>query len=181
MWISEHHPRLLKKELRPTCKLMNHPRWMFHPVPDHHNKETQVWHLAPRIHEDPERNQTASNLRGELQNKRPRTHQGHHPLPHLRVNPRYNRQHLYPHKGDQVCHPVPKRLDDHRLYHQSGWDHNKIDPQTRHLIQGSQVCHLVPKDHRRSVILDNVALDREHIDRQNQIGQEKETEVGPHQ
>ena len=68
-------PTAAEERTATTCKLMNHPRWMFHPVPDHHNKETQVWHLAPRIHKDPERNQTASNLRGEPQNKRPQTHQ----------------------------------------------------------------------------------------------------------
>ena len=64
-------------------------------------KGIQVCHLAPRIHEDPERNQTVNDPRVEPPNRRPQTHQNHHPLPHPRVNPSHSkhnqpdRQHLW--------------------------------------------------------------------------------------
>ena len=58
MWTSEHHPRLLKKELLPTCKLMNHPRWIPRLMPDHPLIGIQVWYLVPQTPDDPERNQT---------------------------------------------------------------------------------------------------------------------------
>ena len=125
MWTSEHLPRRLKKELPPTCRLMNHPRWIRRLMPDHPRIEIQVWYLVPRTPDVTERNQMWRDPLVGLPTMLLRIHQAHHPLPHQKANQSHKGQqsndqlYLRPLKGDQVCHPVPKLHNDHRLYHQS--------------------------------------------------------------
>ena len=101
------------------------PRWTRRLMPDHPRIEVQGWHLVPRTPDVTERNQMGRDPLVGLPTMLLRIHQVHHPLPHQKANqshkePQSNDQlYLRPLKGDQVCHPVPKQHNDHRLYHQS--------------------------------------------------------------